>query len=200
MNDSPGPVAPAGWYPDSEVAGQLRYWDGSAWTRHTSPADAPPGAASLQLPLPQPSHTGETQQPSQPPAAKPSLGQASTPQSDANTIADGVLRAVVVVVAFLLVIALTVALAVKSHEMSSAKREGQHLDDSALGPNASPVRVHMRSEALAAEARHLRSAAGGPLAGIAGDPGDLRDLADRLDEESRRLAQLALDETRAGIS
>ena len=190
MNETPSPVAPAGCYADSEVAGQLRYWHGSAWTRHTSPADAQPGATRHQSPLPQTSHTDESQQPNRPPAARPSLGQAPRPQSDANTIADGVLRAVVVVVAFRLVIALTIALAVKSHEMY----------DNGLGPNASPVRVQMRSEDLAAEARHLRSAAGGPFAGIAGDAGDLRDLTDRIDEESRRLAQLALDETRAGIS
>jgi Protein of unknown function (DUF2510) len=37
--------APAGWYPDSTAeapAGQLRYWDGSGWTPHTSaPRTAP---------------------------------------------------------------------------------------------------------------------------------------------------------------
>jgi hypothetical protein len=25
---------PADWYPDPEVPGQMRYWDGSAWTQH----------------------------------------------------------------------------------------------------------------------------------------------------------------------
>jgi hypothetical protein len=29
---------PAGWYPDPNVAGTQRYWDGSAWTQHTSAA------------------------------------------------------------------------------------------------------------------------------------------------------------------
>jgi hypothetical protein len=28
----------AGWYPDPDAPQQLRYWDGSAWTEHTSPA------------------------------------------------------------------------------------------------------------------------------------------------------------------
>lgn len=37
-----GPAAPAGWYNDPNIAGQLRYWDGSTWTGHTSPAAAPP--------------------------------------------------------------------------------------------------------------------------------------------------------------
>jgi hypothetical protein len=29
--------APAGWFPDPEVPGQLRYWDGVQWTEHRSP-------------------------------------------------------------------------------------------------------------------------------------------------------------------
>lgn len=28
----------AGWYPDPEQPGQVRYWDGSAWTEHRQPA------------------------------------------------------------------------------------------------------------------------------------------------------------------
>ena len=38
-----GPVAPAGWYPDSTSPGQFRWWDGSQWLEHTwrSPPSAP---------------------------------------------------------------------------------------------------------------------------------------------------------------
>ena len=31
---------PAGWYPDPQQQDQLRYWDGSAWTEHQTPAQA----------------------------------------------------------------------------------------------------------------------------------------------------------------
>jgi len=30
------PAVPAGWYPDPQVAGQLRYWDGNNWTTETA--------------------------------------------------------------------------------------------------------------------------------------------------------------------
>lgn len=34
------PTAPAGWHPDPQTPGQQRYWDGHAWTEHTSPGVA----------------------------------------------------------------------------------------------------------------------------------------------------------------
>lgn len=34
--------AKPGWYPDSRAEGQQRFWDGSAWTKHTAPPDGPP--------------------------------------------------------------------------------------------------------------------------------------------------------------
>jgi hypothetical protein len=55
---------PAGWHPDPHGKAKLRYWDGSAWTEHTSDGgDAPqgavqPGAAPAQTPPPvQPQQT-----------------------------------------------------------------------------------------------------------------------------------------------
>jgi hypothetical protein len=42
------PRVAAGWYPDSQMAGTQRYWDGSSWTDHVAPlpAQAPHAAAS----------------------------------------------------------------------------------------------------------------------------------------------------------
>ena len=34
----------AGWYPDPQTGGQLRYWDGRAWTEHVQPAGSQPPA------------------------------------------------------------------------------------------------------------------------------------------------------------
>jgi uncharacterized membrane protein YhaH (DUF805 family) len=56
------PNTPAGWYPNPERAGQLRYWDGEAWTDHVH--DEAPAA-----PAPEPQAPAAPQQftpPSQP--------------------------------------------------------------------------------------------------------------------------------------
>ncbi len=54
------PPTPAGWYPDPEQAGRLRYWDGGTWTEHRSPAQAP-AAPTAQEPFgePTPPHGSE---------------------------------------------------------------------------------------------------------------------------------------------
>lgn len=45
------PPTPAGWYPDPDGAGGQRYWDGSTWTEHRSPAvDTTPAAAEPAAP------------------------------------------------------------------------------------------------------------------------------------------------------
>lgn len=46
-------LPPAGWYPDPDVPGQQRYWDGVRWSEHTAPVAPPtspqwPDAASRQ--------------------------------------------------------------------------------------------------------------------------------------------------------
>ena len=40
------PPTPAGWYPDPDGSGGQRYWDGSGWTEHRSPATHERAAAS----------------------------------------------------------------------------------------------------------------------------------------------------------
>ena len=34
-------TTPAGWFPDPQVPGQQRYWNGVAWTEHTAPLHQP---------------------------------------------------------------------------------------------------------------------------------------------------------------
>ncbi len=37
QKDAAAAATPAGWYPDATDPSIQRYWDGSAWTEHTSP-------------------------------------------------------------------------------------------------------------------------------------------------------------------
>lgn len=62
-------LPPANWYPDPEVPGQQRYWDGTQWTEHRAPAadTAEPGAA-------QPGH-GQPGYGEQPGYGQPGYGQ-----------------------------------------------------------------------------------------------------------------------------
>jgi hypothetical protein len=59
MSDNPTP--PAGWYPDPEYPGQLRYWDATAWTDQRRPVTAPPppGPGSSPPPSPYPPAAGD---------------------------------------------------------------------------------------------------------------------------------------------
>lgn len=71
MSDLP----PANWYPDPEVPGQQRYWDGTQWTEHRAP-----GAGSApQEPGSGPGGTQPIGESSQPawgqPADQPAWGQ-----------------------------------------------------------------------------------------------------------------------------
>jgi len=48
------PPTPAGWYPDPEDSGGLRYWDGVTWTEHRNPTQAAPPDAAAEPPGGQP--------------------------------------------------------------------------------------------------------------------------------------------------
>jgi hypothetical protein len=47
MSDAPKPAA--GWYPDEEMVGTIRYWDGSEWTDHRAPAGSQPVTSAVTV-------------------------------------------------------------------------------------------------------------------------------------------------------
>ncbi len=55
MSDSTGSPIPAGWYRDPGGSGQLRWWDGTAWTAHLAPVPVPaPAPAPVPTVAPAP--------------------------------------------------------------------------------------------------------------------------------------------------
>lgn len=54
MSEDVEPVLPPpGWHPDPSGTGQLRYWDGTAWTSHVAPDPALAGATAQTAPAQQ---------------------------------------------------------------------------------------------------------------------------------------------------
>jgi Protein of unknown function (DUF2510) len=73
------PTPPAGWHPDPERPGQMRYWDGAQWTDHRSPATAATAPQSAV-----PSSTG-------------TYGGGPAPKSNSGCLKWGIIGAIVVV-------------------------------------------------------------------------------------------------------
>lgn len=80
MSDQGGSGPAAGWYPDPEVPGGQRYWDGTQWGEQRPPADDA-GPADWQSP---PTSPGAGQPPSW--QSAPSAGQPAWSQNPAAGI------------------------------------------------------------------------------------------------------------------
>src|SRR5689334_20044851 len=75
------PPTPAGWYPDPEQAGHLRYWDGAAWTEHRSPIEEPAAPQAQEPPAEPPAGPQAPEAPAEPSFAAAS-GAHRAPESD----------------------------------------------------------------------------------------------------------------------
>jgi Domain of unknown function (DUF4352)/Protein of unknown function (DUF2510) len=86
------PPTPAGWYPDPDGSGGQRYWDGSAWTEHRSPATPepaepiaaaePPGSEQPTVVVQMPhvgAHRAAEQEPEPAPPPEPAPGPEPEP-------------------------------------------------------------------------------------------------------------------------
>src|SRR5215210_3621127 len=78
------PPTPAGWYPDPERAGQLRYWDGGAWTEHFSPIPEPPAP-----PGPEPSAAPAAAEPPAEPSFDAASGAHRAPETEPEPAPPG---------------------------------------------------------------------------------------------------------------
>ena len=98
-----------------------------------------------------------------------------------DTITRGVLGAVVVVVAVVLVIGLAAMLMHKRSAMNDALDSA---DVCLFTPASTSSEYAAAAVQIDAEAEHLRELADSFLAGIAGNPDELRDRANRCDEQA----------------
>src|SRR5688572_18750048 len=48
QSGTPASGPAAGWYPDPEVGGRQRWWDGTRWTEHVHPPQGAPGGFQAQ--------------------------------------------------------------------------------------------------------------------------------------------------------
>src|SRR6476620_4302306 len=75
------PPTPAGWYPDPDGSGGQRYWDGSAWTEHRSPATPEPTAPTTPAEPPG-SEQPTTVVPRRPPGERVGAHRAPEPEHE----------------------------------------------------------------------------------------------------------------------
>lgn len=83
MKNTPAP----GWFPDAKIPGQLRWWDGNAWTEHVHVQAAPPAP-----PAGQPGHAAAEAAPLTPAASGPSApsGNRVTAWMSAHKVLTGI--------------------------------------------------------------------------------------------------------------
>ncbi|WP_084100144.1 DUF2510 domain-containing protein [Demequina sp. NBRC 110051] len=97
-------TTPAGWYRDTQSPGQMRYWDGTAWTAHVAPITGAPGPGAA---------------PGAAPGATPAKGRSG---ATVALIIVGVVLGALMIIGLLAAIAIPIFLSQRSEAQVAAAR------------------------------------------------------------------------------
>jgi LPXTG-site transpeptidase (sortase) family protein len=128
--EASAPDTPAGWYPDSQDGGTLRYWDGQNWTDRIRPAEQPPP----------PPVAAKQSRPNPPDASRAVEGQVTHTSSLRS-------RLVITIVVLLPVAAIGAALLWPDRDSDPEDSNASHIEAPEPKPEPDPKRIVVDQQA-----------------------------------------------------